>query len=72
MSEWKFRKLEPAHIQGVCVACGINPQRPRGGGKFKSLCYSCGKLRDKYKVDLTVFHNSGKTIDDSCNICGGI
>lgn len=43
MSEWKYRKQESSLIRGICVLCKKNPQKTKGGGKFKPLCSSCDK-----------------------------
>lgn len=38
-----FKKPEASDIQGVCVLCQINKQKPKPGGKYKPLCSPCDK-----------------------------
>ena len=54
MRNWKIRKRESAHIQGMCVTCNKRKQKIRGwkdspsGEKFlvyKANCWSCDKRR---------------------------
>ncbi|SRR5258706_8740264 len=45
MGKWKFVKLEPYNIQGLCVKCNEYPQRKdyrrKGEIGYRALCYKC-------------------------------
>jgi hypothetical protein len=43
MSKWKYRKLEPSHVRGLCCECKTYPQKRKGKNKYGTLCSSCDK-----------------------------
>ena len=74
MGTWKNRKPEPSTVRGLCTLCGKNPQKSKGGGKYKPVCSPCDKR--KYSRE-----NRNKSVDrakrpyrkyvkSSCEKCG--
>ncbi len=43
MGTWKYRKLEPSDVRGLCCECGKNPQKRKPTGKYSTLCSQCEK-----------------------------
>lgn len=51
MGKHVFKKLEPSHIQGICVICGKNPQRKKAGQeKYMAMCRTCNTKRYQTKA----------------------
>ena len=81
MGKWKYRKLEPTHVRGMCVKCGISPQMSKGANSFRPLCQSCHhnehpKLlvsRAQYKKNNPEkFYGYRVHKGDACVVCGFI
>ncbi|EID9742484.1 hypothetical protein LCR77_004401 [Salmonella enterica] len=68
MSNWKFRKKEDVTIRGICVCCGIHPQKQKQGGKYRAICNFCD--RRMYKQKLEPCGDLSKLKNDACPICG--
>ncbi|WWC82027.1 hypothetical protein [Burkholderia phage vB_BpP_HN05] len=64
MRQIRYRKPEPPEVRGLCVLCNNNPQKHRGGGKYKPLCSPC----DKREFSPTRVYR--KHVKDTCEECG--
>lgn len=45
MAKQTYRKPEPPHVRGQCLACGERPQSAKGKGKYRPTCRSCHAKR---------------------------
>lgn len=51
MGARKYRRADPPNVQGICCRCGLQPQRPTGEGKFKTICRRCDRELHPWKRD---------------------
>lgn len=78
MARWKYRKPEPATERGVCVLCKRNPQKTRGGGKYRPLCSLCDKKEyspvSRRKTTIRYLDKKRRPyrskVKDKCERCG--
>lgn len=76
MKIWKFKKLEPSDIRGICVICNKNPQKKVSSkNKYRAICSSCDdKLYSKTR--RTRERGSSKNYKNHkklfCEFCGFI
>ena len=72
----RYKKLEPTHVQGMCVKCGTRKQTTKGYGKYRPLCHVCHRSRHNMKVfntidrDFSYYKNYDKK--KYCERCGFI
>lgn len=60
MGQWILRKKESGYTQGICVACGIKPQKPKynkGRMKYNAICTGCSKRLYKPKIYVDVYYS---------------
>jgi len=70
MGHHVHKKPEAAHIQGMCVKCGVKPQQLRESGKYRPLCESChnpGRVRVYHKILAMI---AAYKVDHPCIDCG--
>lgn len=80
MARWKYRKPEPVTERGLCMKCGMNPQKTRGNGKYRSLCSLCDKKEyspNSRKKSISKTTNARrrpyrKYVESTCVRCGFI
>jgi hypothetical protein len=71
MGKHVFKKPEPSTVRGLCVLCGLHPQKSRvnvgGETKYKTLCASCNKKRCEPGGSGRPYR---KFVDSECHVCG--